>query len=167
MTSPAAPRFRSLRDSIPIALIRSREAVVRHFRPMLAEYDVTEQQWRVLRVLGEAGVLDATEVGSRAVVMGPSITRIIRALDERGLITRERDETDGRRVLLELTADGKKLLADAKPRSHAVYTRIEKAFGAEKLSALVDMLNELSRIEIESDAPINGGRRSPRMTEED
>ena len=50
---PAAdgPETRSIRRSVPIALIRAREAVMAHFRPLLAQRGYTEQQWRVLRVL--------------------------------------------------------------------------------------------------------------------
>ena len=52
--------------SLPIALLRAREAVMGNFRPMLADFDVTEQQWRVMRVLSEAGRLDASDLAARA-----------------------------------------------------------------------------------------------------
>ncbi|MGO4834713.1 homoprotocatechuate degradation operon regulator HpaR, partial [Rhizobiaceae sp. 2RAB30] len=91
---------RDTRRSLPIALLRAREAVMGRFRPMLAAHDVTEQQWRVIRVLGETSPLDATEVADRACVLAPSLTRIIKALEDRALITRERDANDGRRAML-------------------------------------------------------------------
>src|SRR6218665_2043626 len=76
------------RRSLPMSLLRAREAVMSKFRPMLARHDVTEQQWRVIRVLGEASPLDATEVAERASILAPSLTRIIKALEDRGFITR-------------------------------------------------------------------------------
>ena len=54
------------RRSLPIALLRARETVMHRFRPLLASHDLTEQQWRVIRVLGEtitaAGVAMIGEV---------------------------------------------------------------------------------------------------------
>ena len=47
--------MRSIERSIPIALLRAREAVMAHFRPLLADRGYTEQQWRVLRILNEYG----------------------------------------------------------------------------------------------------------------
>ncbi len=78
----------------------------RKFRPMLGRYDVTEQQWRVLRVLAEAGKLDATDVAKPASILAPSLTRIIRALEDRKLIRRLKDQVDGRRVILEISSSG-------------------------------------------------------------
>src|SRR5262245_55114576 len=74
---------RDTRRALPIALLRAREAVMARFRPILAAHDVTEQQWRVIRVLGEESPLDASEVAERACVLAPSLTRIIRALDRK------------------------------------------------------------------------------------
>jgi len=56
------------RRSLPIALLRAREAVMARFRPMLAEHDVTEQQWRAIRILGEAGPLDRAELSERCCI---------------------------------------------------------------------------------------------------
>ena len=77
---------RDTRRALPIALLRAREAVMARFRPILQARDVTEQQWRVIRVLGEESPLDASEVADRACVLAPSLTRIIKALEERALI---------------------------------------------------------------------------------
>ena len=68
-----------------MSLLRAREMVMTHFRPMLARHRVTEQQWRVIRVLHEQSPLGATEVAERASILGPSLTRIIKALESRKL----------------------------------------------------------------------------------
>ena len=44
-------RLRNVSRSLPVALLRTREAVMRQFRPVLRSVDLTEQQWRVLRAL--------------------------------------------------------------------------------------------------------------------
>lgn len=113
-----------------------------HFRPMLAAHDLTEQQWRIIRILGENGTVNASEVAERAFILAPSLTRIIKSLEERGLIVKERDEADGRRVLLRITPVGLRTIEDVTPESRMIYTDLERKFGEEKLKLLLDLLGE-------------------------
>jgi len=137
---------RNTRKSLPIALLRAREAVMSHFRPMLAEHDITEQQWRVIRILAERGMIDASEMADRAFILAPSLTRIIRSLEERGIITKAKDENDGRRVLLEITPAGLAIIEEVAPESRLIYETLEKRFGARRIDELLDMLDELASI---------------------
>ena len=130
--------------SLPIALLRARETVMAQFRPILARHNVTEQQWRVLRVLGEVGRLDASDLAFRASLLAPSLTRILRTLDERGLVKRQRDEKDARRSWIEIAAEGERLIARVAPEASAVYKRIEIRFGNERIAQLLDELEQLS-----------------------
>ena len=50
------------------------------FRPILAKHGFTEQQWRVLRVLGEKGPCDAGKLAREACILAPSLSRIINTL---------------------------------------------------------------------------------------
>src|SRR5438045_2920852 len=98
----APPSSQGRGRSLTIGLLRAREAVMSHFRPILASHNVTEQQWRVIRVLWEEGTLDASEVADKASILAPSLTRMIRSLEERGFIAKHKDKADGRRVLLRI-----------------------------------------------------------------
>jgi homoprotocatechuate degradation regulator HpaR len=138
---------RQTRRSLPMALLRAREAVMENFRPMLSRYDVTEQQWRVMRVVAEAGNLDASDVAKRASILAPSLTRIIRALEERKLLRRSKDSIDGRRVILEISPSGLELIQKALPESTSMYEKLEREIGFEKLDALLNMLDEISGYE--------------------
>ena len=142
MNDPILPR--RTRRSLPMALLRAREAVMEEFRPMLAKHDVTEQQWRVLRVLAEAGQLDASEVALRASILSPSLTRIIRNLEDRKLIRRKKDATDGRRVMLEIAPSGTALIKKVMPESAAAYERLDVRYGAAKINELLDLLDEIA-----------------------
>ncbi|MEL4072633.1 homoprotocatechuate degradation operon regulator HpaR [Ochrobactrum sp. GPK 3] len=137
---------RDTRRSVPIALLRAREAVMSHFRPMLAQHDITEQQWRVLRILAEMGVVDASEMADKAFILAPSLTRIIRSLEERGIITKAKDHNDGRRVLLEITPIGLAIIKDVAPESRLIYARLEERFGRERIEQLLDTLEDLAAI---------------------
>jgi homoprotocatechuate degradation regulator HpaR len=132
--------------SLPIALLRAREAVMAQFRPVLATQDVTEQQWRVIRVLAEASALDATELAERACILAPSLTRILRTLEERGVISRNRDQIDGRRLLLSLTPKGFDIINAVSPSSKRVYADLETRYGRERLDHLLDLLGELAAL---------------------
>lgn len=137
-----------------MSLLRAREAVMAQFRPMLAAHDVTEQQWRVLRVLGEADTLDASELASRASILAPSLTRIIRALEDRGLMRRGKVKGDARRVLLSITPEGRDLIDAVTPESGAIYAAIKGRLGQDRYEALLDLLEAI--VEIETAQPRNG-----------
>jgi homoprotocatechuate degradation regulator HpaR len=132
------------RRSLPMALLRARETLMEVFRPLLAQYDVTEQQWRVLRVVAEAGRLDATEVAVRASILAPSLTRIIKNLEQRKWIKRCKDAGDGRRVILELTPAGRAFIERVFPEISAVHIRLEEAIGTSELKKLLDMLETVN-----------------------
>ena len=134
-----------LEQSLPIALLRAREAVMARFRPLLAERGFTEQQWRVLRVLNEFGPCDPTEIAERSVVLTPSVTRMLRALEEREMITRTLHPSDRRRYLISLTEQARHAVSAAAPASNAVYKDIESAYGREKLGELLNLLDDLSK----------------------
>lgn len=127
-----------------MALLQAREAAMRHFRPMLAEHGLTEQQWRVLRALAASG--EAMEVGAIAdatFLLGPSVTRILANLAERGLVDRQPVADDARRAEISLTADGLALVGQVAPHSERIYAEIESSFGATELTALITNLSAL------------------------
>ncbi len=145
-TSPAGEQRRERRRSLAIGLLRAREAVMSHFRPILAAHDVTEQQWRVIRVLAEAGMLDASEVAEKAFILAPSLTRMIRSLEERGFITKHKDKADGRRVLLQIAPAGRAVIEEVMPESLKAYAGIDARFCADRVEKLLDMLEELASL---------------------
>jgi homoprotocatechuate degradation regulator HpaR len=141
---PKADTLPPIRQSLPMALLRAREAVMARFRPLLAAHDVSEQQWRVIRVLGESGPLDATEVARRCCIMKPSLTRIIRALAQRKLIIRRKDNDDGRRLILDATPKAHEMITSMMPQINAVYDALEQEFGKDRLEQVLVILEELT-----------------------
>lgn len=139
-----ASALRPTDRSLPMALLRAREAVMKRFRPLLASHGVTEQQWRILRVLEESGPLDATQLSARCCILRPSMTVMLRALVRRRLVSRRRDTQDGRRLVLEATAKAIALIHDVTPGSQAIYRELENEFGGGRLERLLDILQELS-----------------------
>lgn len=130
--------------SLAIAMLRAREAMMLSFRPVLAKHGFTEQQWRVLRVLGEKGTSDAGQVAFDACILAPSLSRIIGKLEKDNYISRFIDSKDGRRVNLSLTKTGQDTLNKIAPDMELIYKAIQKRYGEEKLTNLLDILSEIS-----------------------
>lgn len=137
---------RQTRRSLPIALLRAREAVMGKFRPMLAEHDINEQQWRVIRVLCESGELDATELAERAMILAPSLTRMLKALKARKLVVVRKDRADGRRTLISNTPAARALIDKVTPESTAIYRDLEQSLGRPEMERLLDLLESVARL---------------------
>ena len=117
--------FPETSKALPIAMLRAREALMISFRPILAKHGFTEQQWRVLRVLGEKGPSDAGQVAFDACILAPSLSRIIGKLEKEKYISRFVDQKDGRRVNLVLTPLGEETLKKIVPDMDVVYKNIK------------------------------------------
>jgi len=130
--------------SLPIAMLRAREAMMLSFRPLLSKHGFTEQQWRVLRVLGEKGTSDAGQVAFEACILAPSLSRIIGKLEKDKYISRFVDTNDGRRINLTLTTLGQNVLDKIAPEIQSIYNALQKRYGEEKLTTLLELLGEIS-----------------------
>ena len=101
---------------------------------------VTEQQWRVLRVLHESEGIDATELAQGACVLAPSLSRIIKTLEAKSLIDVRKSRKDGRRAEIRLSDRGRIFIEELAPESAAIYADIEARVGVERIETL---LNEI------------------------
>lgn len=140
-------RRAGLRDfsrSLPMALLKAREAVMDRFRPILRAHDVTEQQWRVLRALEDGSEQEVSRLAERCRLLGPSLTRILRALEDRGLVIRRNDPGDLRRAFIRIAEDGMTVIGRVAPLSETEYAAIEAAFGAGRLAELHRELDALT-----------------------
>ena len=135
--------LRSFDQSLPMNLLRAREAVMKQFIPTLQEHGLSPQQWRTIRVLQQENGLEISEVAKRTHLLLPSLSRIIQNLESRQLIERRSVENDQRRKALFLTKTGKNVFKQITPKSAQRYERIAELFGQEKLDQLDELLHEL------------------------
>jgi homoprotocatechuate degradation regulator HpaR len=135
--------IREFSRSLPMSLLRAREAVMRQFRPSLRDHGLTEQQWRILRALASVDTIEVTELANVAFLLGPSLSRILRDLETRELIERRVVKADQRRGLVSISAKGVKLMETVAPSSEAIYAAISRRYGARKLAELQQMLQAL------------------------
>jgi homoprotocatechuate degradation regulator HpaR len=135
--------MRPFSESLPMALLRTREAVMRLFRPGLRSSGVTEQQWRILRALAHSGPLEITELADATFLLAPSLSRILPDMEKRRLVSRSQVDSDLRRSVVKLEPKGVRLIALHAPYSEEIYAEITKRFGVEKTARLFELLHEL------------------------
>lgn len=96
-----------------VTLLRTADEARRYLTRLMEAEDVTVQQFNVLRILRGAGLdgLPTLEIGRRLVEQQPGITRLIDRLTAKGLVERERDAEDRRRVVCTIRPEGLELLS--------------------------------------------------------
>lgn len=133
--------------NLPRLLLQAREAVMAHTRPGLREHGLSDQQWRVLRVLGEHGVVETGRVAREAFLLGPSLTGVLSRMERDGLIQRARDPADQRRTVVQATAKGRAMADKLSHTIEAHYAWMEKSLGKQKLAQLYALLDAVIELE--------------------
>ena len=133
--------------NLPRLLLQARESVMAHTRPSLREHGLSDQQWRVLRVLGEHGTVETGRVAREAYILGPSLTGVLARVERDGLIRRERDPADQRRTVVEATPKGLRLVEKLSRTVEAHYEWMEKSLGKQKLAELYELLDRVIDLE--------------------
>jgi len=131
-------------QSLAAVALGTKESVIAPMRSKLREYNITEPQWRVMRVINDRGSTDATGLAEVGLLHAPSVTRILKELEERGLVVRESDANDRRRTLVALTPTGREVVKAVSRHVLRVMREYSERFGAERLEQLVNEMRALS-----------------------
>ncbi len=137
--------MRGFESSLPIALLRARQATAHKFKPHTDAAGLTQPQWRVIRALAAGEPLDVATLATRCVLMQPSVSRLLKGLEDRGLVATIAG-SDARRRLLTLTVQGQAVFDRIAVISEAVYRDIEAVYGRDELKQLVTMLQRLREV---------------------
>ncbi|MCH4245426.1 homoprotocatechuate degradation operon regulator HpaR [Acinetobacter gerneri] len=140
--------MKTIRPSLTLALLQAREATMSHFRPALNEIGLTEQQWRVIRILYQHEELESNQLADLACILKPSLTGILNRMIDQNLIQKRKDEQDQRINLITLTEEGKKLFEIQAVKMEISYKKIQEQYGAEKLQDLLELLKDLSKVKL-------------------
>ena len=136
---PAPLRHRNL----PHLLLRARDTLMAQFRPLLGEYGLTEQQWRILRELLEQGPQEPRQLCDACSISSPSIVGVLQRMEETGLVARERMPHDQRRVLVSTTPKSRQIAIALVPRIEARYAALEQTLGVDAMQEVYDTLDAL------------------------
>ena len=136
--------MRPFDQSLPMALLRAREAVMRGFRRILRERGLNEQEWRIMRALMEAESLEIGELAERVFILKPSATRTVKNLEARGIVERSRPLSDQRRSVISLSTEGRALFDQLAPHSEQEYARITQRIGRRDMDELYLLLGRVT-----------------------
>lgn len=141
--------------NLPRLLLQARESVMGHTRPSLRAHGLSDQQWRVLRVLGEQAHDSGVETGrvaKEAFLLGPSLTGVLTRMERDGLIERQRCPQDARRTVVRATALGLAKVQALSRSIEAHYAWMEGQLGKTVLQDLYALLDQV--IALEGDGPV-------------
>lgn len=137
-----------IRPSLTLELLQAREACMSLFRPALNEIGLTEQQWRVVRILSQYEELESNQLADQACILKPSLTGILNRMIEMNLISKNKSAEDQRIYLIKLTEIGRKCFDHQVVKMEETYQKIQNEYGEEKLNLLIQLLKELRKVGI-------------------
>jgi homoprotocatechuate degradation regulator HpaR len=129
--------------NLPLLLAQAREVVISNFRPILNHLGVTEQQWRIIRVLSEHGAMEPWQLAEQCQILKPSLTGVLSRMEDMTLVERQRHPSDQRRQVVQLTGRARQLVAEAAPLVEKQYKALEAALGKDLVDDLYRVLDRL------------------------
>ncbi len=133
--------------SLPMVLYRTLDAVMPRFRKIFNEFGLTEQQWRVLRVLWEREAETLNELAAITRIPAPSLVGIVDRLERAELVIRQRSQSDRRKVNIVLTSHGALLEDDVMPAVAAAYADLKNGVDEEIWRSVLDGLEAIATSE--------------------
>ncbi|MBN8830679.1 MAG: MarR family transcriptional regulator [Sphingomonadales bacterium] len=131
-------------QSLAAIVLGAKESIIAPMRPKLREFNITEPQWRVMRVINDRGATDATGLAEVGLLHAPSVTRILKELEERKLVVREPDPNDRRRTMIALTPEGREIVKVVSRHVMRILREYGDRFGSQRLEKLGNELRALS-----------------------
>ncbi len=129
--------------SLPLQLMRAREAMMQRFRPHFTRNKLTDQQWRIIRVLVENQSLEILDLSAHCCMQPASLSRILPKMKKDGIITRTVNPKDQRRISVALTEKGHRLFKRIAPHTDMEYAEMVSIIGEQHMDELYDALDLL------------------------
>jgi DNA-binding MarR family transcriptional regulator len=127
-------------------LLRQANAAVRlALDRALAKEGMTYPQQSVLTMIRAYGALSAAEVARIALLTPQTVTGIVRALEERGAITRQPDAVHGRILRLAITAEGRALNARCRALTAPIEAQLKARAGSARERAVREWLVDIAK----------------------
>ena len=98
---------------LPYLLARAAHQVAGRFHDSLRRHDLTMLTWRVLAALCDGRNWTVTQLCEVSLAKQPTVSKLLDRLEQQRLVVRSEDRNDGRRVLVRITAAGRRKVAPA------------------------------------------------------
>lgn len=134
--------FRHVEQEAFVNLQRTADALMQGLAAILKPIGLSASQYNVLRILRGAGSdgLACREVAERMVTRDPDVTRLLDRLEDRGLVTRTREQGDRRIITVRITEEALRILADLDAPVAELHVRQLGHLGKDRLRTLIDLL---------------------------
>jgi MarR family transcriptional regulator, 2-MHQ and catechol-resistance regulon repressor len=119
-----------------VKLMRASESVAARVHRSLAETGLTMSQFGVMEALYHLGPLSQAEIAKKILKSSGNITMVIGNLEKRALVKRERDTEDRRYYAIQLTPEGRSMMATLFPRHAGKIVETMEALTAEEQEKL-------------------------------
>ena len=130
--------------NLPLLLAQAREEIISRFRPILNHFGVTEQQWRILRVLRQREPMEPKQICETCLFLSPSLAGVLARMEEMDLVRKERVESDHRHVMVHMTDKSRTLVDAVIPLINEQYRLLESVIGERETSELYTVLQKLT-----------------------
>lgn len=130
-----------LENQLCFPLYACSKEIVRRYKPFLDGLDLTYTQYIAMMVLWESGSATVKELGEKLYLDSGTLTPVLKKLESKGYITRERSEQDERNLIITITEEGEELKEQAVsiPEKMSVCVRLSP----EEARTLYTLLNKL------------------------
>jgi len=130
-------------QSLPMMLYRTLDVVMPRFRKIFNDFGLTEQQWRVLRVLWEHEAVTIKRLAELTLIAAPSLVGIVDRLERDEYVTRQRSQADRRKVNVVLIARGVALEEQVMPRVAKTYADLKRSVDANTWDVVLAGLQQI------------------------
>jgi len=124
-------------------LHRTLDTVIPLYRKVFKEHGITEQQWRILRVLWEINECTSAELAKKTLLPSPSMVGIIDRMSAKNLVSRNRSEQDRRIVHVSLTDKGRTLQDKLMPQVDAIYEQMMSRCDDEAWQVMINTMQTI------------------------
>jgi DNA-binding MarR family transcriptional regulator len=137
--------FRSREQRATLGLLRTADAIKRHFTQVIERHGITLQQYNVLRILRGAGPdgLPTLTIGERMIEQTPGVTRLVDRLEKKELVNRVPCPTDRRRVYCRITPQGLALLSELDEPINRADAHAVSVLQSVDLDSLIELLDRV------------------------
>lgn len=98
-----------LENQLCFPLYACSKEIVRRYKTYLDRLDLTYTQYIVMMVMWEEKELNVKELGDKLFLDSGTLTPVLKKLEAKGYVTRERSKIDERTLIVTLTESGKEL----------------------------------------------------------
>jgi DNA-binding MarR family transcriptional regulator len=137
--------YSAAKDSLGFIVYRTALALKSALQRRFKEngYEITAEQWAIIRHLWEEDGLSQREIGEKASKDKPNITRMVDALEKKRLVFRQPDPRDRRKYCIYLTKEGKQLQERLMPLALNLRQRVTHNLDPQEIDLLKDTLSKI------------------------